>query len=167
MEHGDVTATRRILTILSNGISISTFPIQNRSPPSDVRSTDRTELYQNQATAIKLPTDTETTVPCAPIGTAATSNKIKIVSRTKNLALKPVCYWDKHVEMKMQRRVKIEGQFCRTVEQHGDYQDEAKTLMLMSLAFRFYWCVKQSVKASLFLMQTRFKFCRYPCTAWT
>ena len=68
-----VPLNRCIPTILSYGTSISILPIQNRNPPSDVMSTHRTELYQNHATANKLPIDIETTVPCAPIGTAAIS----------------------------------------------------------------------------------------------
>mmetsp|Transcript_6759 Transcript_6759/g.8390 ORF Transcript_6759/g.8390 Transcript_6759/m.8390 type:complete len:132 (-) Transcript_6759:335-730(-) len=63
IEHGEDMAMRRMLTILSNGTSISTLPIQNLSPPSDVISTHRTELYQNQATADIFAIDTVSTVP--------------------------------------------------------------------------------------------------------
>mmetsp|Transcript_667 Transcript_667/g.1538 ORF Transcript_667/g.1538 Transcript_667/m.1538 type:complete len:228 (+) Transcript_667:372-1055(+) len=78
---------RCIDTILSYGTLISTLPIQNLRPPSDVMSTQRTELYQNHATATKFPIDIETTVPCRPIGTAATSTATNIASRRKNLNL--------------------------------------------------------------------------------
>lgn len=78
-------------TILSYGTSISTFPIQNRNPPSDVMSTHRTELYQNHATATRFPMEIDTTVPCAPIGTAAISDATNIASRMKNRTLNAVC----------------------------------------------------------------------------
>lgn len=86
----DVDATRRIETILSKGTSISIFPIQNRNAPSSVTSTDLTRLYQNHAKTARLPTDTATTVPWAPMGTAATRRRTKIISRMMNLSLKPI-----------------------------------------------------------------------------
>jgi len=50
-------------------------------------STHRTELYQNQATANRLPMDMETTVPCAPMGTAAMRQATKTASKRKNRSL--------------------------------------------------------------------------------
>ena len=58
-------------------------------------STHRTELYQNQATATKFPMEIETTVPCAPMGTAAISIATKIASKRKKRNLNAVyccCY---------------------------------------------------------------------------
>mmetsp|Transcript_22630 Transcript_22630/g.28555 ORF Transcript_22630/g.28555 Transcript_22630/m.28555 type:complete len:101 (+) Transcript_22630:374-676(+) len=78
---------RRISTILSNGTSTSTLPIQNRSAPSAVTSTERTELYQNQATARRFPIETTRMVPCAPIGARKikpTTNRLSS-SRKRNL----------------------------------------------------------------------------------
>mmetsp|Transcript_18539 Transcript_18539/g.27495 ORF Transcript_18539/g.27495 Transcript_18539/m.27495 type:complete len:214 (+) Transcript_18539:344-985(+) len=86
-EHGVLRATRLMLTILSNGTSISIFPIQKRRAPSVVMSTERTRLYQNQATNIKLTTLTATTVPWAPMGTAAIKRSTKMVSNRTNRAL--------------------------------------------------------------------------------
>ena len=63
------------------------LPIQNRKPPSEVISTQRTELYQNHATANRLPIDIDTTVPCAPRGTAAISIATKIASKRKKRSL--------------------------------------------------------------------------------
>jgi len=90
---GDVEDTRRMETILSNGTSISMFPIQNRSAPSSVTSTDLTKLYQNQANTSKLATDTATTVPWAPIGTAATNRRTKIISSMIKRSLNPKFKW--------------------------------------------------------------------------
>lgn len=87
--HGDVLATRLMDTILSNGTSISMFPIQKRRAPSSVTSTDLTKLYQNHANTSKLATETATTVPCAPIGTAATRRRTNIISSITNRSLKP------------------------------------------------------------------------------
>jgi hypothetical protein len=78
---------RCIPTILSYGTSSSMLPIQNRKPPSEVISTQRTELYQNHATANRLPIDIDTTVPCAPRGTAAISIATKIASKRKKRSL--------------------------------------------------------------------------------
>ena len=89
-EQGVSSATRRSEMILSKGTSISMFPIQKRSALSVVISTDRTKLYQNQATSKRLTSDTATTVPCAPIGTAATIKTTKITSKRMNRILKPV-----------------------------------------------------------------------------
>ena len=50
-------------------------------------STHRTELYQNHATAIMFPMEMETTVPCAPMGTAAIRMATKIASSRKNRSL--------------------------------------------------------------------------------
>jgi hypothetical protein len=58
-----VVAILRIETILSKGTSTSMLPIQKRKFPSEVTSTERMKLYQNQATAKRLATDTATTVP--------------------------------------------------------------------------------------------------------
>mmetsp|Transcript_13564 Transcript_13564/g.29492 ORF Transcript_13564/g.29492 Transcript_13564/m.29492 type:complete len:219 (+) Transcript_13564:494-1150(+) len=82
-----VPSKRCIPTILSYGTSNSILPIQNRSPPSEVMSTHRTELYQNHATANKLPMEMETTVPCAPMGTAAMRQATKAASKRKNRSL--------------------------------------------------------------------------------
>lgn len=88
-EHGVSRATRRSEMILSKGTSISMFPIQKRNALSVVISTDRTKLYQNQATSKRLTSDTATTVPCAPIGTAATIKTTKITSKRMNRILNP------------------------------------------------------------------------------
>eukprot|EP00970_Alexandrium_tamarense_P002123 scaffold284_cov194-Alexandrium_tamarense.AAC.6 len=66
------------------------FPIQKRNPPSEVMSTHRTELYQNQATAIRFPMEMETTVPWAPMGRATMSIARKIASKRKNRSLNAV-----------------------------------------------------------------------------
>jgi hypothetical protein len=88
--HGAVgVVILRMETTLSKGMSISMLPIQKRRVPSEVTSTDRTLLYQNQATAKRFATETATTVPWAPIGTAHTSSRTKIASNRTNLALKP------------------------------------------------------------------------------
>mmetsp|Transcript_10057 Transcript_10057/g.15446 ORF Transcript_10057/g.15446 Transcript_10057/m.15446 type:complete len:174 (+) Transcript_10057:268-789(+) len=87
-EHGIFRDTRLMLTILSKGTSMSILPIQNLRAPSVVMSTERTKLYQNQATKIKLTTLTATTVPWAPIGTAAIKRSTKIVSSNTNRTLK-------------------------------------------------------------------------------
>ena len=104
-----MVAIRRIETILSKGTSISIFPIQKRRVPSDVTSTDRTKLYQNQATAAKFATATATTVLWAPIGTAATNNKTKMDSRKTNLALKAkknkTAWWMRQTNAKNNVRV--------------------------------------------------------------
>ena len=95
---GEVDVIRLIETILSNGTSISIFPIQKRNAPSSVTSTDLTKLYQNQANTSRLATDTATTVPCAPIGTAATRSRTKMISSKMNRSLNPVfgkeCHYD-------------------------------------------------------------------------
>lgn len=53
-------------------------------------STHRTELYQNQATAKRFPMEIETTVPCAPMGTAAIRMATKTASKRKNRSLNAV-----------------------------------------------------------------------------
>mmetsp|Transcript_19328 Transcript_19328/g.54760 ORF Transcript_19328/g.54760 Transcript_19328/m.54760 type:complete len:167 (+) Transcript_19328:362-862(+) len=87
LQNPELPDTRRNDTILSNGTSTSMFPIQKRSVPSLVTSTDRTRLYQNHATSIKFATVIATTVPCAPMGTAAITSSANMASKKMNLAL--------------------------------------------------------------------------------
>jgi hypothetical protein len=88
--HGMAVDTRRIDTILSNGTSTSILPIQNRSVPSAVTSTDRTKLYQNHANTNKLNKQTPTTVPCAPYGIDAIISATQITSRRRHCSLNPL-----------------------------------------------------------------------------
>lgn len=90
--HGTLVDTRRIETILSNGTSTSILPIQNRNVPSEVTSTERTKLYQNQAKTNKLNKHTPTTVPCAPIGIDTTISTMQINSTKRHCILKPSKY---------------------------------------------------------------------------
>lgn len=92
---GLLRATLRMEIILSKGTSISILPIQNRKPPSAVMSTLLTKLYQYQPTPKRFPIDTETTVPCAPIGTAMTRSSTKMASNIMKRSLKPTTALDK------------------------------------------------------------------------
>jgi hypothetical protein len=87
---GTLVDTRRIETILSNGTSTSILPIQKRSVPSVVTSTERTKLYQNQANTRRLNRQTPTTVPCAPMGIDTAISAIQINSIMRHCTLKPV-----------------------------------------------------------------------------
>jgi hypothetical protein len=82
MEHSSVI--RRSSVIFSKGMSTSMFPIQNRSAPSVVTSTERTELYQNHATANKLVIDMHRIRPWYPMGARITREAMKMASRRKN-----------------------------------------------------------------------------------
>ena len=60
------------------------FPIQNLSAPSVVTSTERTELYQNHATANKLTIDMQRMEPWYPMGARIIREAMKMASKTKN-----------------------------------------------------------------------------------